>query len=163
MNFPTLCKYSSPFQPQSCHESLHARPRLSSITVANTSNSHYPPPYNYVEYFSEANNFTLICEDATSWSGCTLPSDQNPWNATIDAISNWGLNLHLRCFGFYSKFCHCIGDWPWIGVSQDLDALEFWFKTTSWKLKNKAFIWLQRTSVFRPPRLDFKITQRRTP
>jgi hypothetical protein len=118
MNFLTLCTYSSPFQQQSRHESFHPRPRLSSITLANTSNSHYPPPYNYVEYFSEGNNFTLVCEDATSMSGCTLPSGQNPWNATIDAISNWDLNLHLRYFCFCSNFCNCVGDWPWIRFSK---------------------------------------------
>jgi hypothetical protein len=116
MNFPILCKYSSPFQQQSRHESLHARPRLSSLTVANTSNSHYPPPYNYVEYFSEANNFTLICEDTTSWSGCTLPSGQNPWNATVDAISNWSLHFQLGHFCFCSNI-YCVGDWPSIRFS----------------------------------------------
>ena len=117
MNFLTLCTYSSPFQQQSRRESLHPRPRPSSITLANTNNSHYPPPYNYVEYFSEANNFTLICGDTTSMSGCTLPSGQNPWNATIDVIANWGLNLHLSYFGFCSKFCHRVEDWPWIRFS----------------------------------------------
>jgi len=171
MNFLTLCTYSSPFQQQSRHESLHARPRLSFIALANTSNSHYPPPYNYVEYFSEANNFTLICEDATSMSKCTLPSGQDPWNATIDAISNWGLILRLKYFCFRSNFCTALE----IAVEldfQDLEALEFWFKTICWELirehcEHEQGVNLASKNFSVSPTLiktlDFKITQRRTP
>ncbi|KAH8782008.1 hypothetical protein BGZ57DRAFT_588374 [Hyaloscypha finlandica] len=43
---------------------------------------HYPPPYDMVVYFSDA-NVTLTCDDETGTS-CELPS----MNATINRISN---------------------------------------------------------------------------
>jgi hypothetical protein len=49
---------------------------------------HYPPPYNYVEYFSRSINISLIFNDAAGQTGFYLPASSSPLHATINSISN---------------------------------------------------------------------------
>jgi hypothetical protein len=55
-----------------------------SFNLLTFHDSHYPPPFNFVEYFADA-QINLVCEDAAG-TLCSLPN--SPLHAQVNRISD---------------------------------------------------------------------------